>query len=82
MFSHAAAHLSSTYLSVVFKRFIYTLRQKFSIVICVKGCNNIWLELIQVNKYFDTIVPIRCQGYGANNQDLYGFKIDCQLDTQ
>ena len=46
---------------------IYTLRQKFSIIICVKGGKNIWLELIPVNKYFDTIVPIRCHGYGGNN---------------
>ena len=54
---------------------IYTLRQKFSIIICVKGGKNIWLELIPVNKYFDTIVPIRCHGNGGNNQDSYEFKI-------
>ena len=35
----------------------YTLRQKFSIIICVKEGKNIWLELNTVNKYFDTIVP-------------------------
>ena len=53
----------------------YTLRQKFSIIICVKGGKNIWLELIAVNKCFDTIVLIRCHGYGGNNQDFNGFKI-------
>ena len=45
----------------------YTLRQKFSIIICVKGSKNIWLELIPVNKYFDTLVTIRCHGNGGNN---------------
>ena len=53
----------------------YTLRQKFSIIICVKGDKNIWLELIPANKDFDTIVSIRCHGYGGNNQDFYGFKM-------
>ena len=50
----------------------YTLRQKFSIIICVKGCKNVWLELLPVNKIFDTIIPIRCNGYGGNNQGFYG----------
>ena len=59
-----------------------TLRQKFSIIICVQGGKNIWLELIPVIKYFDTIVPIRCHGYGGNNQDFYGFKIGSSLDTE
>ena len=50
----------------------YTLRQKFSIMICVKEGKDIWLELIPVNKYFDTIVPIRhvrchlCLGHTSN----------------
>ena len=30
---------------------IYTLRQKFSIIICVKGGKSIWLERIPVDKY-------------------------------
>ena len=50
-------------------------RQKFSIIICVKGGKNIWLEFIPVNKYFDTSVPIRCYDYGGNNQHFHGFKI-------
>ena len=58
----------------------YTFRQKFSIIIFVKGGKNILLELIPVNTYFDTIVPVRCHGYGENNQDFYGFKIGSYLD--
>ena len=58
-----------------YTRIKYTLRQKFTIIICVKEGKNIWLELIILNKYFDTIVPIRCHGYGGNNQDFFGLKI-------
>ena len=49
---------------------IYTLRQKFSIIICVKGGKTIWLELTSVKKYFDTTVPIRRHVYGGNNQEF------------
>ena len=44
------------------------------LLVFVKGGKNIWLEQIPVNKYFDTVVPIRCHGYAGNNQDFNGFK--------
>ena len=34
------------------------------------SCKFIWLELIPVTKYFNTIVPIRCHGYGGNNYTI------------
>ena len=61
---------------------IYTLRQKFGIIICVKGGTNSWLEIVPVNKYFETNAPIRCHRYRGNNRDLCEFKIGIQLNIE
>ena len=55
--------------------FIYTLRQKFSIIPFQKGSRNVWLKRITVIQNFDAIVPIRYHGNKGSNSDLFWFKI-------
>ena len=45
-------------INLSFLQKMYTLRQKFSIIICLNGGKNIWLELIPVYNDSDTIVLI------------------------